>query len=401
MTLTLRTFLLGSMTLSLGACVGLGSQTGDEETGTTARPATCPPPDLFDSALCLCEDFDEVGALQIVEGPSGIGSVGVNGFTRWVNQTVAVGDWIAYAGFEAVTDTMLAGSLKSEGDAHWVGLLDIGTDLAVGGDVSGVGQLSVGGMLSVAGTEQLLGPSDIGGRTEYQPLAGPPCPCDTDSFFDVTEAVAAARDQNDNAGAGLPTRLAEVGETELRLETGTYFFEDADTVGRTRFVIAGQVALYVEGEIDAVGVESFELESGATLDLFVSGGIRTVGVLNAGNASDPEAFRLYLGGTGSVLLSVGVQSFYGNIYAPEAAIAWVGDTEVVGSLFGRTLDGVGELTIGYGAPAQVDPPSCEDPEDPDEGQEDPDQDDPEEPDSDDPDSDDPGDGGGDDTGGVD
>lgn len=344
-----------------GALSGSSSDDGDDR-GGTVRAATCPPPDLFEAALCVCEDFDDVGALSVVEGPSGIGAVGVNGFTRFVNLTRAAGDWIAFSGFEAVSDTEIAGSLMTEGDASWVGWLKIGLDLAIGGDVRGVGLLDVGGALSVGGDESLLGTANVGARAEYQPLDAPPCPCDPDTFFDVEAAVAAASTSNDNEAAGLPTRLAAVGVNDLRLETGSYYFEDAQTVGITTFTITGEVALFVDGAIDTVGVQTFAFEPGATLDLFVAGGVRTVGWLEAGGASDPAALRIYVGGEDSVVLSVGTQTFHGNIYAPEAHIAYVGDTTVVGSLFARQLDGVGLLEIGYGAPADLAPPSCEDPD---------------------------------------
>jgi hypothetical protein len=351
--------------LFLAGCVaGTATDNDGPHNGSAQRPATCPPSDLFEHALCLCEDMNDVGALSVVEGPAGVGSVGVNGFTRFVNLTRAVGDWIAYGGFDAVTDTEIDGSLKTEADATWVGWLKVGADLAIGGDATGIGMLEVLGVLSVGGSETMLPESVVGSRADYQPLAGPPCPCDPATFFDVAGAVAAARTANDNAAAGLPTRLAAVGVNDLRLETGTYFFEDAATVGQTHITIAGQVALYVEGTIAAVGEQNITVEDGGSLDLFVSGTIATVGWSTTGSAAHPDAIRLYLGGTGSVLLAaVGAHDFYGNIYAPEATLAYVGDNRVVGSLFGRTLDGVGALTIGYGAPIDADPPSCDDPGD--------------------------------------
>lgn len=329
--------------------------------GAETRAATCPPPDTFDGALCVCEDFNHVGRLSVVPGPAGVGRVGVNGFTRFVNQTRAAGSWIAYAGFDAVSDTAIEQDLSTAADASWVGAVSVGGDLSVGGDARGVGELEVDGTLRVAGQESLLGPAEVTARGDFSPMAGPPCGCDPSTFFDVGAAVAAARTANDNAAAGLPTRLSTLGESEVQLATGSYYFEDAVTVGRTRFDITGPVSLFVDGALDAVGLESFHLEPGATLDLFVAGGVRTVGVLDAGDAADPGAFRLYLGGTDPVMLSVGQQDFEGAIYAPQATLAYVGDTRVIGSLFARQLDGVGELTIGYGGPGEVDPPSCQPP----------------------------------------
>lgn len=384
MTLSRRISL--SLLLTSAGCVDALSRdgAGGSDTGNTVRAADCPPADLWGSALCLCEDFNEVGMLSVVEGPSGVGQVGVNGHTRFVNQTRAAGDWIAYAGFEAVTDTEISGSLKTEGDASWVGLLKIGVDLAIGGDATGVGLLEVLGSLSVGGDETMLPGSDVGGRAEYVPLDGPPCPCDPDTFFDVAGAVAAARADNDNAAAGLPTRLAAIGVNDLRLESGTYYFEDAATVGSTHITIAGQVGLYVEGTIAAVGQQNITVEDGGALDLFVSGSIATVGWTTA--SGDPDAVRVYIGGSDQVMLaSVGVEELHANIYAPEAMIAYVGDTTLVGSLFGRVLHGVGVLEIGYGAPAEVDPPACEDPD----GDSDPDpESDPETDPESDPDTDD-------------
>jgi hypothetical protein len=92
--------------------------------------------------------------------------------------------------------------------------------------------------------------------------------------------------------------------------------------------------------------------------------IATVGWSSTGSAANPEAIRIYLGGSDRVLLAaVGKHDFFANLYAPEATLAYVGDNRVVGSLFGRELDGVGRLEIGYGAPAEVEPPSCEQPPD--------------------------------------
>ena len=64
------------------------------------------------------------------------------------------------------------------------------------------------------------------------------------------------------------------------------------------------------------------------------------------------------------MLSVGAQAFHGAIYAPRAHVAYVGATHVEGSLFARSLRGVGVLDIEHGATGPSDPGECDDPEDP-------------------------------------
>lgn len=346
---------------------GAPTGAGAADDGTEIAAYVCPPTDLFEHALCICEDFDQVGALTVAPGPSGTGAVGVNGFTRFVNSTLASGSWIAYKGFEAVAAATIGNDLVTAFDAHWVGLLRVGGDLAVGGDATGVGLLQLAGDLRVAGREAFLGLAQVTARAPFQPLEGPPCGCDPETFFDVESAVAAASTVNDNAAIGLDEAVRSIGVADIRLPTGTYYLEDATVIGLARFVIEGDVSLHVDGDVDAIGASAFALEDGATLDLFVSGSVRTVGLLATGDAIDPSAFRLYVGGGGDLLVGVGLQRYHGNIYAPEARIGWVGATRVVGSLFARSLVGVGLLEIRYGAPGSLEPDDCDEEQDEDSG----------------------------------
>src|SRR5262245_11969790 len=48
-------------------------------TGTTRVGGGCPPSDVFENALCVCEDLKDVGVLTVRGGAGGPGSVGVNG----------------------------------------------------------------------------------------------------------------------------------------------------------------------------------------------------------------------------------------------------------------------------------------------------------------------------------
>ncbi|HET6614136.1 MAG TPA: hypothetical protein VFG83_19190 [Kofleriaceae bacterium] len=395
--MTIRPFLslvsAFGLALSGAACTGIGEASrtgpaGDPDPG--AAYAVCPEspaPELFDHALCLCEDFAEVG--QLVVGPGADGDaarVGINGAMSVVNQTIIDGSLFANLGINAVAELSVGDDTLTTGDATWVGDMSVGGDLAAGGDVGGVGYLSVGDTLRVAGTTSFLGGSDVTAKGPYSAPAGPPCGCDPATFFDVGAAVTAAADDNDNAAAGLPTSIASIGDTEVTLATGSYYFDGVTTVGRTRFVIDGAVALYIDGAIETVGQELFSLADGATLDLYVSGAVATVGQVVSDTGAGSQ-FRLYVGGDDPVLVSVGQQIFRGNIYAPTAQVAYVGDTTIDGALFARNLAGVGRLNINYASPDA--PEGCTPPGD---GGDDPGDTTPPDDGGDTP----PGDGGGDD-----
>src|SRR5262249_28659111 len=120
-------------------------------------------------------------------------------------------------------------------------------------------------------------------------------------------------------------------------------------------------ALYIDGDLDSIGAERIKLSPGAQLDLYVSGTVRTIGYLNAGDAANPSAFRLYIGSGDRLTLSVGYQKFAGSIYAPKATIAYVGDTIVEGGLFANNLVGVGLLTIAAASPVAPSPGTCNPP----------------------------------------
>jgi hypothetical protein len=333
----------------------------------------CPePPDVFENALCVCENAGEVGRLVVGPGPEGDrATVGINGFFRMVSFTDIDGDLHAHDGLNATADLQVSGDIASAGDVSFAGILSAGGNLSVGQDLTGVGELSVGDTLRVAGEERVVGTRSVGATGDFAEL-GLPCACDPDVLFDVAGAVAAARDDNDNEAHGIPTSLASVGSSELVLPTGSYFFEDVSAVGRVRLIADGAVAIYLDGNLDAVGRQQIEVNDGATLDLYVSGQVRTVGNVTAGEGSGSD-FRLLVGGDDSVLVSVGRQDFHGAIYAPEAQVGFVGDTTINGSLLARSLASVGDLKIRYSSPGL--PDGCDDDDDEDDDEDDDDDDD--------------------------
>jgi hypothetical protein len=113
--------------------------------------------------------------------------------------------------------------------------------------------------------------------------------------------------------------------------------------------------VFVDGDLTSVGSAQWRIAPGATLDLFVSGNVESVGDFSAGDEAANGAFRLYVGGTEAT--AVGTTGFFGSLYAPNATVSYVGDARIVGALFAKNLEGTGSLTIEYGSPVTT-PQSC-------------------------------------------
>lgn len=319
----------------------------DEWIEDVAR-AVCPPSEAFDHAMCVCEDLSNVGDLHVVRGPAGVGSIAVNGTSDVVSQVDVIGTWLAYGGLTSTGD-IAADKLVTAGDVDLVGTTAIRGDTVIGGDLSSVGRLSIGGRLALGGSADLFDDSLIAQRVPYRGAGAPPCGCDERRVFDVARAVRAAR-QN----TGGEVAWSAVGTSTIRLTTGSYYVTAAEVVGDQRIAIEGKVAIFVDGSLSNVGTQQWQIAPGATLDLFVSGDVETVGDLAVTAADD--AFRLYVGGDGDTgIESVGSFGFRGSIYAPRATVSLVGDADIVGAVFARSIESTGTLTLAYGTPH--DPPS--------------------------------------------
>jgi hypothetical protein len=339
----------------LGGANGPGSNGGgtNGSNGSLQSCPTSPAPAIFTNALCLCRDFVDVGYLEVgASAAPGNPSVGVNGVTRFANGARIAGGWAAFGGAEDAGDSRIGGNFVTPQGLTVAANFEVAKDLSVGGTLSGAGRLAVGGALRVGGADQLIGFEQVASSGAYAAPAGPPCPCDPSQLLDVAGKVAAAKSTNNNGA------LASIGVTDLHLPTGSYYFTDLDVIGLTRLHIDGAVALYIDGDLDAVGADRIALAPGATLDLYVSGAVRTVGWLGAGDPSNPSAFRVYIGGAHDLTLSVGAQTFAGSIYAPLSTIAYVGDTRIEGGLFAKQLYGVGVLRIDAAQPSAPPPSTC-------------------------------------------
>jgi hypothetical protein len=348
---------IAMVSLWLAGCGGTSGGTGANGAGLTCPPS--PASAIFTNALCLCGDFHDVG--NLVVGPSsqpGAPSVGVNGVSKIINHTTVAGGWVAYGGLSDIGDSHIHGNLVTPEDLDVAGNLEVDQDVSVGKTLTGVGRLKVDGTLRVAGDNRMIGFSQVANQGAYSAPAGPPCPCDPGQLLDVPGAVAAAKSKNDNGS------IANIGVTDLTLPTGSYYFGDVGTIGLARLHITGAVSVYVDGDLDSIGAERIKLDPGATLDLYVAGVVRTVGYLNAGDAAQPAAFRLYVGGADQLTLSVGFQKFSGAIYAPKATIAYVGDTIIEGGLFAKDLVGIGNLEIAAAQPSAPPSTTCNPPGNP-------------------------------------
>ena len=363
-----KSLLLG-LALGIAGCGLPGADEesdSDAETESQARSAVqaagCVPEQHIDQhALCICDDLSGVGRVTTRRSVHGESSIAANGAIFLVSETTIEGSVLAYRGFDSVSDALIEGDLSSAFDVSSVGKLEVGGNLQAGGDLSSVGGLTISGTAGVAGEVSVVGEQSIASWGSYDTQAAP-CGCSGDNYFDVATAVADAALNNNNVEVGLDTEGARTaGTTELSLPSGRYYIKATELVGNTTITAAGQVALFVDGSLDLVGDSQLTIAEGGSLDLYVAGDVSSVGALSAGAPDKP--FRLLVGGNESVLLAVGEQTFYGEIYAPSAAIELVGDTLVVGALFAKSLDGVGELTLENGGLFSTPPATCLPPED--------------------------------------
>jgi len=349
----------------------------DQSQSSSLRRAEtgCPPLQLLEKALCVCEDFNDVGKVNVGpyrHGPYGMnypyddagGSVGVNGMSTHTALVGASGTWEAWGGLSTTGDFIVGQDLVTPASLSYQGAVRVNGDLVVGGDLTGTGQLIVDGTLSLGGENMARGMQRVGAEADYAAPSGPPCPCDPATFFDVAAAVESARISNDNALRGIPQDISLFKGDELRLPTGRYFFSNLESQGKVVVVIEGTVAIYLAGSLDTVGYANFRLEDGAQLDLFVAGNIRTVGHVDmaqegyhgAGHGWPYSRFRLYVGGEDPIMMVTGNQFWGGSIYAPKAALKFTGHFMVNGSLFVRTFEGTGHLEV-YGGMI-IPPDSC-------------------------------------------
>ena len=342
-------------------CMGMGPAVlvGD----TTSSTATCAgsiAARVFDHALCTCTDANVGGYMRTRSFDSGVGPMDTaSGAPVGIDQTYTTGGYADVGGSFVIagsTSVRFAGYLKVGGDARFGGdvqaasYIDVDRDLWVLGDVTNLGLLSVGRDVHQPSGRTLATFPDIGGSRIRSPFTvDPPCGCAPSELVDIGALIADARVHNDNADVGLASNVLSsvtgIG-VEVTLPCGRYYLTEIVGLGSITVHVPGRTALFVDGDLNALGVFDIDLGPTGELDLFIGGNILSIGRGRYGDPARPARTRIYVGGTGDVTL-VGATDFVGNVYAPRARITAPGATTVYGSLFGRRVDMPGYLDIRY------------------------------------------------------
>lgn len=313
---------------------------------------------LFRYAVCTCENvtaavsgfrtsaFDSRGGMP-GDDESGA-AVGINTTFGHVGG-LDIGGSLTVAGSEGFASIgaglEIRGDLKTNGDYRFAGGSHIARSAWVGG-LSGVGQLTIGGDLYGTSPGLFV---EVAGAVDPTPVAvESPCACGDDEILDVGAVVADALDNNHNADVDLaPDALVNlIGHTERELPCGRFYLDGIGGIGSLTLRIEGRTALFIGGNVDAVGGINVELGPEGELDIFVAGSMRLVGAAQFGSPDRPAATRIYVGGEGEIALA-GAGDFVGNLYAPRAPVRTVGAAEVYGSVFAKQLFAAGEVSVHY------------------------------------------------------
>jgi hypothetical protein len=282
--------------------------------------------------------------------------VGVNGDYVTAGYADVSGSFV----IAGTRDIAFGGYLKAGEDVRVnpaldvAGLVEVGRDAFLKNDARVFGKVDIGRDLYLEPGSDFSGIAviDVGGQRRSEPVqVAAPCACAPEQIIDVAALVAGARDDNDNAAAGLdPDDLnAVVGiGAEATLPGGRFFLHQLGGVGSLTLHVTGNTALFVEDDLVATGLFRVDLAPDAELDVFVRDNLVVTGAAVFGDPERPSATRIYVGGTGDVAIA-GASAFVGNLYAPQANILVGGFGQVQGSLFGKNIVAAGFLDLGYDA----------------------------------------------------
>jgi len=344
-----------------GYCEGLGPPVlvGDT-TGTTTDCAGSIAARVFNNSVCTCTDLNVGGYMKTRSFHSGMdpmeigsgGPVGVDDRYSSIGYT-DIGGTLVIAGTSSLRFAgylQVGGDFKADGNVESLGLIEIGRDGWVNGDITAIGVVDVGRDLHQRPGTRLLAVPRIDGDHIFDTFTvEPPCDCRPEALVDIDAIVDDARTHNDNARIGLdPGALASVIGlgVDITLPCGRFYLSSIGGAGSITLHVDGRTALFVEGNVNALGVLEVEIGPSGELDVFIKGNLLSIGLGSWGTRDRPAASRIYVGGDGDVTL-IGASGFVGNVYAPRSRITAVGATNLYGSIFGRVIDMPGYLDVHY------------------------------------------------------
>jgi hypothetical protein len=144
-----------------------------------------------------------------------------------------------------------------------------------------------------------------------------------------------------------PTTFTDLGSFKNgTITAGTYVAAQIDG----KILINGNVKVYLEGNSSFTGMESIEISSGSSLEVYVKEGVSVKfagqGVVNASGL--PENFKIYSASKEDLDLT-GNATLAGVVYAPDSDIKISGNGASYGAIVGRyiTLCGAGGDIAGF------------------------------------------------------
>jgi hypothetical protein len=306
---------------------GLTTEAGGQGQGTMPGP---PAP----SAAVASDGSIEVGGLVQIAGSVSAGATDGIGFNRTAS---------------------IFGSLRSAGSLSAAQIISVAGDAYVAGDV--LGRVEVLGNLFVSPSSNVSALAAGNNFVVRQPIAiEPPCGCATGPIVDVDALVSVAANANDDVTGGIdPAALASThGPTAFDLPCGSYFLPSLTTDDTLEVRVHGRSALYIDGDVTLADGLRVTLDSGAELDLFVTGNV----TLNAGVLGAPSAaaVRLWLAGT---TIQLGLDaSLSAIVYAPDATLLGDQDLVATGALFVGRVAALGDLTVRFDPDVLDDGATC-------------------------------------------
>lgn len=338
---------------------------GSERTVCTAHFAR----ERMGSALCSCGNMGVLGSIHTDSAAqmaaSGAEAVGINGVCT-THALLTIGGSLTVAGQPADGKAALFGGLEVHGDLRFTGALTVAGPLQVGRDawfgdtISALTVAAIHGDVHVQPGKKLDSAvaATITGQTYSEAFTiAPPCRCESSEALDWVNAIDQASKQNDNGSIELSSTLpVPRNPLELTLPCGSFYVTDLVSLHDTRLHVTGHAALFVAGNVSTLGNFEVDIAPEAELDLFVGGTFDFGKTAQVGDPARPSALRIYVAGTGSLLMPK--ETLSANLYAPLTDVL-LAPGEFYGSIFAHTLSSVADVTVHYDAAVQRVADSCD------------------------------------------